>query len=72
MSEPLTRVIGDAELDRRRGLNLGQPVRLATDPSARPGYVVAVMLTPPYEALVRWRGAEPTFQALDDLIEIVP
>jgi hypothetical protein len=26
----------------------------------------------PYQALVRWADAEPTFEALDDLIEAVP
>jgi hypothetical protein len=31
--------------------------------------VVAVMLTAPYEALVRWTDAEAT---LDDLVEVAP
>ena len=26
----------------------------------------------PSEALVRWTDAEPTFEALDDLIEAIP
>jgi len=30
------------------------------------------MLTAPYEALVRWSDAEATFEALDDLVEVVP
>jgi hypothetical protein len=72
MSEPITGVTRDADPSFRPGVNLGQPVRLATDPSGRPGHVVAVMLTPPHEALVRWRGAEATFEALDDLIELAP
>jgi hypothetical protein len=33
---------------------------------------VAVMLTAPYEALARWTDAEATFEALDDLVEVVP
>jgi hypothetical protein len=60
MSDP------DPQLD----VGLGQPVRLVTDPSKRAGRVVAVMLTAPYLALVRWRGAEATFEALDDLVEV--
>jgi hypothetical protein len=48
---------------------LWQQVRLATKPAQRPGYVVAVMLAPPYEALVRWTDAEATFEALDDLVD---
>ena len=39
-----------SDTDRRLTLGLGQPVRLAANPSRRPGYVVAVMLTAPYEA----------------------
>jgi hypothetical protein len=34
-------------------VDLGQPVHLATDPSRRLGYLVAVMLSAPYHALVR-------------------
>ena len=56
--------------DPRVDVGLGQAVRLATDPSERPGYVVAVMLPAPYLALVRWLGAEATFEALDDLVEV--
>ena len=54
----------------RLDVGLGQPVRLLSDPSQRAGHVVAVMLTAPYLALVRWRGAEATFEALDDLVEV--
>jgi hypothetical protein len=61
-----------SDTDRRLTLGLGQPVRLAANPSRRPGYVVAVMLTAPYEALVRWTDAEATFEALDDLVEAAP
>jgi hypothetical protein len=53
-------------------VTLGQPVYLRTDPSQQLGYIVAVMTKGPYEALVRWTGAEPTFEALDDLIEAIP
>ena len=48
-------------------ITLGQPVYLRTDPAT-----VAVMTKRPYEALVRWTDAEPTFEALDDLIEAIP
>jgi hypothetical protein len=51
---------------------LGQPVRVAARPWQRPGYVVAVMVAAPYEALVRWPDTEPTFEALDDLVEVAP
>jgi len=51
---------------------LGQPVYLRSDPSQQLGYIVAVMTKGPYEALVRWTDAEPTFEALDDLIEARP
>jgi hypothetical protein len=34
--------------------------------------VVAVMVAAPYEALVRWTDTEPTFEALDDLVEVAP
>jgi hypothetical protein len=51
---------------------LGQPVHLRTDPSQKVGYIVAVMMKSPYDALVRWTDAGPTFEALDDLIEAVP
>lgn len=47
----------------------GQPVYLRTDPSQQLGYIVAVMAKGPYQALVRWTEAEPTFESLDDLIE---
>jgi hypothetical protein len=60
MSDPQPRV----------DVGLGQAVRLATDPSERAGEVVAIVLTAPCRALVRWRGAEATFEALDDLVEV--
>jgi hypothetical protein len=59
-----------ADSHLRLDLGLDQPVRLVTDPSERAGHVVAVMLTAPYLALVRWRGAEATYEALDDLVEV--
>ena len=62
MSDENTRVNGAA----------GQPVYLRTDPSQHLGFIVAVMTKRPYEALVRWTDAEPTFEALDDLIEAIP
>ena len=50
----------------------GQPVYLRTDPAQQLGYIVAVMTKGPYQALVRWTDAEPTFEALDDLIDAAP
>ena len=61
-----------ADHDFRSDVALGQPVYLRTDPSRQLGYIVAVMTKGPYEALVRWTDAEPTFESLDDLIEAVP
>jgi hypothetical protein len=56
--------------DRARAdVALGQPVYHRSDPSHRLGYIVAVMAKGPYQALVRWTDTEPTFEALDDLIE---
>lgn len=60
-----------ADQDTARSFDLGQPVRLAADPSERCGYVVAIMLIPPYEALVRWREGA-TFEALENLVEVGP
>jgi hypothetical protein len=57
--------------DSARSFDLGQPVRLATDPAERCGYVVALLLVPPYEALVRWRDGSP-FEALDNLVGVHP
>ena len=50
------------ELEHGISFDLGQWVRLATAPADRPGYVVGVLLIPPYSALVRWGGAEATFR----------
>lgn len=55
----------------RDNVALGQPVHLRTDPSQKLGHIVAVMTGGPYEALVRWTEGDPTFEALDDLIEAV-
>jgi hypothetical protein len=59
-----------SEFDVRDAPELGQAVRHVADPEQRTGYVVAIMLVPPYSALVRWRGSEPTFEGLDDLVEV--
>jgi|RhiMethySRZTD1v2_1073278.scaffolds.fasta_scaffold1858823_2 hypothetical protein len=59
-----------SELDVRDAPELGQAVRHVADPAQRTGYIVAIMLVPPYSALVRWRGTEPTFEGLDDLVEV--
>lgn len=60
-----------SEQDPRLAFDLGQPVRVASDPSGRVGRLVAVMLEAPYRGLVRWRNAEPTLEALEDLVEAV-
>jgi hypothetical protein len=61
-------------LDQDRDLNmdLGRTVRRRTDPSNRLGCVVAVTLTAPPAALVRWRGAAATFEPLEELEEVAP
>jgi hypothetical protein len=61
-------------LDPGHDLNvaLGRTVRRRADPSHRLGCVVAVTLTTPPAALVRWRGAEATFEPLDELVEVTP
>ena len=61
-----------SERDSWENVTLGQPVYLRTDTSHQLGFIVAVMTKGPYEALVRWTDAEPTFEALDDLIEAIP
>jgi len=52
--------------------DLGQWVRLATAPADKTGYVVGVLLIPPYSAVVRWGGAEATFEAPENLVAIEP
>jgi hypothetical protein len=52
-----------------REVVLGQPVRRRLDSAPRRGQIVAVMMTAPYEALVRWPDARPTFEPLDNLID---
>ena len=61
-----------SERDSWENITLGQPVYLRTDPSQQLGFIVAVMTKRTYEALVRWTATEPTFEALDDLIEAIP
>jgi hypothetical protein len=51
---------------------LGLPAHLRTDPSQKVGYIAAVMMKSRHDALVRWPDEDPTFEALDDLIEAVP
>lgn len=58
--------------DPRVVFDLGRPVRRRDEPSGRLGYIVAVILNEPYLALVRWRGAEATFEPLDNLVEASP
>jgi len=47
---------------------LGQLVHLGTDPVAKRGNIVAVLMTQPCQALVRWPAGDSTFELLDDLI----
>jgi hypothetical protein len=58
--------------DRDLNVDLGRTVRRRTDPTNRLGCVVAVTLTAAPAALVRWHGAEPTFEPLDELVEVTP
>jgi len=44
-------------------------LQLRSDAGVRLGYIVAVMIARPYEALVRWPDAPPTFESPDDLID---
>ena len=54
--------------DRLRDVVLGQAVQLRGEAGRRLGYIVAVMMAAPYEALVRWPDGPPTFESLGDLI----
>ena len=45
---------------------------LATAPADKTGYVVGVLLIPPYSALVRWGGSEVTFEAPENLVALEP
>ena len=56
--------------DVLRDVILGQPVQLRGKAGLRLGYIVAVMIARPYEALVRWPDGPPTFESLDDLIDV--
>jgi glucose-6-phosphate dehydrogenase assembly protein OpcA len=60
------------ELEHGISFDLGQWVRLASAPADKIGYVVGVLLIPPYSTLVRWGGAEATFEALENLVAIEP
>jgi len=60
------------ELAHGISFDLGQWVRLATASADKPGYVVGVLLIPPYSAVVRWGGAEATFEAPENLVAIEP
>ena len=44
------------EFEHGISFDLGQWVRLATAPADKTGYVVGVLLIPPYSAVVRWGG----------------
>jgi len=62
----------ELELEHGFRFDLGQRVRLATAPADKAGYVVGVLLIPPYSALVRWGGAEVTFEAPETLVALEP
>lgn len=47
---------------------LGQLVQLRTDPGDKRGHIVAVLMTQPCQALVRWPAGDSTFELLDDLV----
>jgi hypothetical protein len=58
-------------LDHVTRVDLGQSVRRRGASAAeRTGCIVGVLLVPPYSVLVRWRDAEATFEALENLISI--
>jgi hypothetical protein len=48
---------------------LGQLVQLRGGPLDRRGNIVAVLMTQPCQALVRWPAGESTFELLEDLVE---
>jgi hypothetical protein len=45
-------------------------VRRRTDPVTSVGCVVGLTLRPSLMALVRWRSTGPTFERLEDLVEV--
>ena len=47
---------------------LGQLVQLRGGPLERRGNIVAVLMTQPWQALVRWPAGESTFELLEDLV----
>jgi hypothetical protein len=49
---------------------LGLLVRRRTDPVTSVGCVVGLTLRPSLMALVRWRSTGPTFERLEDLVEV--
>jgi hypothetical protein len=56
--------------DPRLSFDLGQTVCRRSDPTSL-GYVVAVMLIQPYQALVHWRSGPHTFEPIEGLAELV-
>jgi|SoiMethySBSTD1v2_1073268.scaffolds.fasta_scaffold1090343_2 hypothetical protein len=55
------------QTDPRLSFDLGQAVHRRGDPRSL-GYVVAVMLVQPYQALVHWRSETATFEPLEGLV----
>jgi hypothetical protein len=67
ISHPKVAMRGSAH---RLPFGLGLLVRRRTDPADSVGFIVGLVLRPSHLALVRWRGAAPTFEALDNLVEV--
>jgi hypothetical protein len=54
----------------RLALQIGQQVRRLNDPLGAVGVVVGLVLVEPTQALVRWNGADSTFEPEDTLVEV--
>jgi hypothetical protein len=57
-----------SDVSLRLPFEIGQPVRHRSDPARAAGVVVGIILNEPVRALVDWRAAAATFEALDDLV----
>lgn len=49
---------------------LGQAIRRRGDPADAVGVVVGMILGRPWLVLVRWRGAQPSFEVPENLDEV--
>jgi hypothetical protein len=54
----------------RLPFGLGLLVRRRTNPTDSVGFIVGLVLRPSNLALVRWRGAAPTFDAGGNVVEV--